>query len=42
MAPARPFLTARWEHVVLLSYPSPFDLLAPLVPSVTGAWRAAL
>ena len=41
MAPARPFLTARWEHLVLLSYPCPSHLLAPLVPSGTelDAWQ---
>lgn len=41
MAPARSFLTARWEHLVLLSYPCPSDLLAPVVPSGTelDAWQ---
>ncbi len=31
----RPFLTARWEHLVLLNYPCPAALLAPLVPAGT-------
>jgi uncharacterized protein YqjF (DUF2071 family) len=34
-APRRPFLTARWEHLVLLNYPCPAALLAPLVPAGT-------
>ena len=36
-APAarRPFLTARWEHLVLLNYACPAALLAPLVPAGT-------
>ncbi len=28
----RPFLTARWSHVLLLSYEAPEELLRPLVP----------
>ena len=41
MAPARPFLTARCEHLVLLSYPCPPSLLAPLMPAGTelDAWQ---
>jgi len=37
---ARPFLTARWEHLVLLNYPCPASLLEPLVPAGTqlDAW----
>jgi uncharacterized protein YqjF (DUF2071 family) len=35
VAPPRPFLTARWEHLVLLNYPCPAALLAPLVPAGT-------
>ena len=35
-APRRPFLTARWEHLVLLNYPCPAALLAPLVPAGTS------
>jgi uncharacterized protein YqjF (DUF2071 family) len=31
----RPFLTARWEHLVLLNYACPPALLAPLVPAGT-------
>ena len=31
----RPFLTARWESLVLLNYPCPAALLAPLVPAGT-------
>jgi len=31
----RPFLTARWEHLVFLNYPCPPHLLAPLVPAGT-------
>jgi uncharacterized protein YqjF (DUF2071 family) len=31
----RPFLTARWEHLVLLNFRCPPDLLAPFVPAVT-------
>ena len=34
-APARAFLTARWEHVVLLNYTVPTRMLAPLVPRGT-------
>ena len=30
-----PFLTARWESLVLLNYKCPRDLLAPLVPAGT-------
>ena len=39
--PRRPFLTARWEHLVLLNYPCPAALLAPLVPAGTAldAWE---
>jgi len=32
---SRPFLTARWESLVLLNYACPPDLLDPLVPSGT-------
>ncbi len=32
---ARPFLTARWEHLVLLNYVCPRELLEPLVPEGT-------
>ena len=41
VAPRRPFLTARWEHLVLLNYPCPAALLAPLVPAGTtlDAWH---
>jgi uncharacterized protein YqjF (DUF2071 family) len=35
VASRRPFLTARWEHLVLLNYPCPAALLAPLVPAGT-------
>ncbi|MEO5823175.1 MAG: DUF2071 domain-containing protein [Vicinamibacteraceae bacterium] len=37
----RPFLTARWEHLVLLNYACPAALLAPLVPAGTtlDAWQ---
>src|SRR5690349_8716378 len=35
LAPRRPFLTARWEHLVLLNYACPPALLAPLVPAGT-------
>ena len=31
----RPFLTARWEHLVLLNYAAPPQLLEPLVPRGT-------
>ena len=31
----RPFLTARWEHLVLLNYACLAALLAPLVPAGT-------
>jgi uncharacterized protein YqjF (DUF2071 family) len=31
----RAFLTARWEHLVLLNYACPAELLAPLVPAGT-------
>jgi uncharacterized protein YqjF (DUF2071 family) len=34
-AARRPFLTARWEHLVLLNYRCPAALLAPLVPAGT-------
>ena len=30
-----PFLTARWENVVLINYPCPAPLLEPLVPAGT-------
>jgi uncharacterized protein YqjF (DUF2071 family) len=41
VAARRPFLTARWEHLVLLNYPCPPALLAPLVPAGTelDAWQ---
>ena len=32
----RPFLTARWESLLLLNYPCPADRLAPLVPAGTA------
>lgn len=37
----RPFLTARWEHLVLINYSCPGELLAPLVPrgTVLDPWR---
>ena len=35
MTASRPFLTARWESLVLLNYPCPRALLAPLVPAGT-------
>ncbi len=37
----RPFLTARWEHLVLLNYTVDPALLRPLVPRGTGldAWE---
>src|SRR5262245_38757361 len=37
----RPFLTARWEHLVLLNYAVDPALLAPLVPAGTelDAWE---
>jgi len=31
----RPFLTARWEHLLLLNYPCPRERLEPLVPAGT-------
>jgi hypothetical protein len=31
----RPFLTARWESLVLLNYACPSDVLDPLVPRGT-------
>jgi uncharacterized protein YqjF (DUF2071 family) len=31
-----PFLTARWEHLVLLNYEAPADALLPLVPTGTA------
>jgi uncharacterized protein len=34
-APARAFLTARWEHLVLLNYTVPNKVLAPLIPRGT-------
>lgn len=34
-APPRPFLTARWEHLVLLNYTVPTRVIAPLVPRGT-------
>jgi uncharacterized protein len=34
-APSRAFLTARWEHLVLLNYTVPTRMLAPLVPRGT-------
>src|SRR5688572_7580079 len=39
--PRRPFLTARWEHLVLLNYEVDPDLLRPLVPAGTelDAWQ---
>jgi uncharacterized protein len=41
MAHRRPFLTARWEHLVLLNYPCPRAWLEPLVPAGTelDAWH---
>ena len=35
MASRRPFLTARWESLILLNYPCPRELLLPLVPAGT-------
>lgn len=37
----RPFLTARWESLILLNYPCPAHLLEPLVPAGTtlDSWR---
>ena len=37
----RPFLTARWEDLVLLNYRCPRELLAPLVPrgTVLDPWK---
>jgi uncharacterized protein YqjF (DUF2071 family) len=32
---ARPFLTARWEHLIILNYVVPEELLRPLVPAGT-------
>lgn len=32
---SRPFLTARWEHLLFLNYPCPAALLQPLVPRGT-------
>ena len=32
----RPFLTARWENLLLLNYECPADLLEPLVPRGTA------
>lgn len=32
---ARPFLTARWEHLVILNFGVPDELLLPLVPAGT-------
>lgn len=41
MRPARPFLTARWESLLLLNYACPRERLLPLVPSGTELddWR---
>ena len=33
--PGRPFLTARWENLVILNYDCPRSLLQPLVPTGT-------
>jgi uncharacterized protein YqjF (DUF2071 family) len=40
-ATRRPFLTARWTHLVLLNYACPRDLLGPLVPrgTVLDEWN---
>jgi uncharacterized protein YqjF (DUF2071 family) len=35
MRPPRPFLTARWESLLLLNYPCPRERLEPLVPRGT-------
>jgi uncharacterized protein len=37
----RPFLSARWEHLVLINYACPGELLAPLVPrgTVLDLWH---
>jgi uncharacterized protein YqjF (DUF2071 family) len=37
----RPFLTARWESLILLNYPCPPELLEPLVPAGTtlDSWQ---
>jgi uncharacterized protein YqjF (DUF2071 family) len=32
MSDRRPFLTARWQHLVMLNFAAPADCLAPLVP----------
>lgn len=39
----RPFLTARWEDLVLLNYACPADILTPLVPAGTtlDRWEGA-
>lgn len=39
----QPFLTARWEHLLLLNYECPPDLLRPFVPVGTELddWRGA-
>lgn len=39
----QPFLTARWEHLVILNYEAPRSLLEPLVPAGTELddWRGA-
>ncbi len=38
---ARPFLTARWDSLLLLNYACPAEILAPLVPAGTAldTWR---
>ena len=40
----RPFLTARWEDLVLLNYSAPRELLEPLVPNGTelDSWNGQL
>lgn len=40
---SRPFLTARWEKLLLLNYRCPEELLLPLVPAGTelDPWRGA-
>jgi uncharacterized protein YqjF (DUF2071 family) len=40
---ARPFLTARWENLILLNFEAPPALLAPLVPhgTVLDLWNGA-
>lgn len=41
VTPQRPFLTARWEHLLFFNFHCPAELLQPLVPSGTilDSWR---